>query len=121
METKLKDSIGFKINITANLLNNVFNQQLQSHDIAIEQRATLDIINSEENITQSKIAEILGKDKTTISRTLKTLEKKGFIKKEELDKRTYLIKLTRDGEEVLNKSSEIVENFRVKIAFQEKK
>ena len=116
MKTKLKQSIGFKVNTTANLLNIAFNQQLQQYDIALEQRATLEIIDSEEKVTQTKIAQILGKDKTTISRTLKTLEKKEYIKKEELDKRTYLIKLTRQGKEVLKRSSQTVQDFRANIA-----
>ena len=116
MQTQLKQSIGFNINKTANLINSSFNLALQKHDIALEQRATLEIIKFEENVTQTKIAQILGKDKTTISRTLKTLEKKGYIKKEELDKRTYLIKLTKHGEEVLDESAQTVQDFRSKIA-----
>ena len=116
METQLKQSIGFNINKTANLINSSFNLALQKHDIALEQRATLEIIKFEENVTQTKIAQILGKDKTTISRTLKTLEKKGYIKKEELDKRTYLIKLTKHWEEVLDESAQTVQDFRSKIA-----
>lgn len=115
MKKKLKQSIGFKVNIAANLLNTAFNQELQIYNIAIEQRATLEIIESKENVTQTEIAQILGKNKTTISRTLKTLEKKGLIKKEEVDKRTYNIKLTKDGEDVLEKSSETVQKFREKI------
>jgi DNA-binding MarR family transcriptional regulator len=116
MQTQLKQSIGFNINKTANLINSSFNLALQQYDIALEQRATLEIIKFEENITQTKIAQILGKDKTTISRTLKTLEKKCYIKKEALDKRTYLIKLTKTGEEVLERSAQSVQNFRTKIA-----
>ena len=115
MQTQLKQSIGFNINKTANIINSSFNLALQKHDIALEQRATLEIIKFEENVTQTKIAQILGKDKTTISRTLKTLEKKGYIKKEELDKRTYLIKLTKHGEEVLEESAQTVQDFRSKI------
>mgnify|MGYP001127873619 CR=1 FL=1 len=118
MKTELKQSIGFKINKTANLLNISFNQKLQQHDIALEQRATLEILEFEENVTQTKIAQILGKDKTTISRTLKTLEKKGYIRKEELDKRTYLIKLTKLGENVLKKSSQTVQEFRTRVSSQ---
>ena len=116
MNTSLESTIGFKINTTANLLNSGFNQALQKHDIAIEQRATLEIIQSEKNITQTKIAQILGKDKTTISRTLKTLEKKALIKKEELDKRTYSIKLTNLGKRILDDSYKTVKDFRKKIA-----
>lgn len=116
MENELQKSIGFKLNQTVNYLNSSFNQVLSVHEIAIEQRATLEIIKYEENVNQTKIAQILGKDKTTISRTLKTLEKKGYILKDEIDKRTNLIKLTSLGEEVFEKSSNDVRNFRTKIA-----
>ena len=91
MAYELEKSIGFKINQTANKLNNKFNLLLQTYDIAPEQRATLEIIKYEKDVNQTKIAQILGKDKTTISRTLATLEKKGFISKIQIDKRTNQI------------------------------
>lgn len=116
MENELKKSIGYKLNQTVNYLNNSFNQVLNKHEIAIEQRATLEIIKYEENVNQTMIAQILGKDKTTVSRTLKTLEKKGYISKNEMDKRTNLIKLTPLGEEVFQKSLDDVKNFRAKVA-----
>ena len=52
------------------------------------------------------IANILAKDKTTISRTLATLEKKGFILKKQIDKRTNLIELTNKLEELQNEQEE---------------
>lgn len=116
MQLQLKKSIGFKINLTANILNSSFNQILNKHDIALEQRAVLEILKYEENVNQTKIAKILAKDKTTISRTLKTLEKKGYILKDEMDKRTNLIKLTPLGEKVFKDSSEDVKDFRAKIS-----
>lgn len=112
MSYELEKSIGFKINQTANKINNKYIQLLQTFNIAPEQRATLEIIKYQENVNQTKIANILGKDKTTISRTLSTLEKKGFIQKKQLDKRTNLIKLTDLGNEILNKSSNLVKEFR---------
>ena len=112
MSYDLEKSIGFKINQTANKLNNKYNQLLQSFDIAPEQRVTLEIIKYETDVTQTKIANILGKDKTTISRTLNTLEKKGFITKSQKDKRTNLIEITLKGENILNNSSTKVNSFR---------
>ena len=112
MAYELEKSLGFKINRTANKLNNKYNQLLQSFDIAPEQRATLEIIKYEEDVNQTKIANMLGKDKTTISRTLSTLEKKGFILKKQIDKRTNLIELTKFGEEILEKSALQVKEFR---------
>jgi len=112
MSYELEKSIGFKINQTANKLNNKYNQLLQEYDIAPEQRATLEIIKYETDVNQTKIANILGKDKTTISRTLNTLEKKGFITKSQKDKRTNLIEITLKGEDILNNSSTKVNSFR---------
>jgi DNA-binding MarR family transcriptional regulator len=112
MSYELEKSIGFKINQTANKLNNKYNQLLQEYNIAPEQRATLEIIKYEADVNQTKIANILGKDKTTISRTLNTLEKKGFITKSQKDKRTNLIVITPKGEDILNNSFTKVNSFR---------
>ena len=112
MSYELERSIGFKINQTANKINNKYTQMLQPFNIAPEQRAVLEIIKYESDVTQTKIATILGKDKTTISRTLNTLETKGFIKKSQKDKRTNLIEITPEGEDILDKCSVYVKDFR---------
>lgn len=116
MAYELEKSIGFKINQTANKINNKFNIVLQKYDIAPEQRATLEIIKYEKDVNQTKIANILAKDKTTISRTLATLEKKGFILKKQINKRTNLIELTPQGEKILEESVIIVKEFRKKVS-----
>lgn len=112
MAYELEKSIGFKINQTANKLNSKYNKILQTYDVAPEQRATLEIIKYEKEANQTMIAEILGKDKTTISRTLATLEKKDLITKTQIDKRTNHIQLTKLGEEILEKSTNQVKEFR---------
>ncbi len=112
MAYELEKSIGFKINQTANKLNSKYHKILQTYDIAPEQRATLEIIKYEKEANQTMIAEILGKDKTTISRTLATLEKKDLIIKTQIDKRTNHIQLTKLGEEILEKSTNQVKEFR---------
>lgn len=114
MTEELNKSIGFKINQTANKLNQQFNHILQDYDIALEQRVTLEIISADKNITQTKISSILGKDKTTICRTLNSLEKKGLITKEENkeDKRVNIIKLTQKAYKVLEDTEDIIQNYR---------
>lgn len=112
MSYELERSIGFKINQTANKINNKYTQMLQPFNIAPEQRAVLEIIKYESDVTQTKIATILGKDKTTICRTLNALETKGFIKKTQKDKRTNLIEITPEGENILDKCSVCVKDFR---------
>ncbi len=114
MEITLEKSIGFKINKVANNLNSLFNHMLQPFDIAIEQRVTLEIIFQEKEATLTKISNTLSKDKTTISRTLRTLEKKELIKKalSKDDKRVSFIVLTKKGEETLKASQESTRKFR---------
>lgn len=114
MEITLQKSIGFKINKVANNLNSLFNHILQPFDIAIEQRVTLEIISQEKEATLTKISNTLSKDKTTISRTLRTLEKKELIKKalSKDDKRVSFIVLTKKGEDTLKASQDSTRKFR---------
>ncbi|RXJ84059.1 MarR family winged helix-turn-helix transcriptional regulator [Arcobacter sp. CECT 8985] len=118
MSKELNNSIGFKINQTANKINQDLNNLLKKYNIGLEQRLTLEIIKEDKNITQSKITSILKKDKTTISRALNSLEKKGFIKKEENkdDKRVKFINITSKAYEVLEKTDLLVKEFRNNLA-----
>ena len=117
MNFQMKDSLGFRVNQVANKLNNHFNKILHPFDIAVEQRATLEIIKNDANVNQSVIASVLGKDKTTISRSLNSLEKKGLIIKDDIknDRRINMIKLTEKGESVLEESLPSVNAFRENI------
>jgi DNA-binding MarR family transcriptional regulator len=112
MDTELQKSLGFKINQIANKINSNLLKVLHPFNIAPEQRATLEIIKYEQEVNQTKISNILGKDKTTISRTLNTLEKKGYISKKAIDKRTNSIELTDEGEIILSSSKADVLAFR---------
>lgn len=118
MEEKQQKSLGFFISNTANLLNSTINKELNAYEIAIEQRAILEIIASKKEIKQTQLGNILTKDKTTISRTLKTLENKNYIIKEKIDNKTYIIKLSKQGSEVLEKTKNIVNDFRKKILLE---
>lgn len=115
MTKELEKSVPFNIHQTANKLINKLNYLLQTYDIATEQRTALLMIKYEPDINQSKIANALGKDKTTISRTIATLEKKGLLSKRQINMKTNLLELTPKGEEILVDSSETVKNYRKNI------
>jgi len=114
MNYALKHSIAYRLIKGANNVNKILNKKLNLYDIAIEQRATLEIIKFESNVNQTTIANLLGKDKTTISRSLNSLEKKGLIKKSEIlgDKRSNKIELTPEGEIILEKTINEITSFR---------
>jgi DNA-binding MarR family transcriptional regulator len=79
MKYVLKDSIAYRLIRSSNSVVYTLNKALLPYEIAIEQRATLEIIKFEPDVNQTKIAKLLGKDKATISRSLSSLEKKGLI------------------------------------------
>lgn len=114
MEYKLKNSIAYRITRAANKIHRTINKKLSPFDVAIEQRATLEMIKFEENINQITIANLLNKDKTTISRSLMVLEKKGLLTKTETidDKRSNKVELTQKGEYILEESKEVVSKYR---------
>lgn len=114
MNHALKNSIAYRFIRAANSVNKTLNNKLSPYDIAIEQRATLEIIKFEEDVNQTKIAILLGKDKTTISRSLNSLEKKGLISKSEItgDKRSNKVELTKEGEDILENTIDEVTSYR---------
>ena len=118
MNYALKDSIAYRLIRSSNSVVNSLNKILSAYDIAIEQRATLEIIKYEPNVNQTKIAQLLGKDKTTISRSLNSLEKKELITREsdtQNDKRSNKIKLTKKGERILEETLPYVNDFRERL------
>ena len=114
MNYVLKNSIAYRFLRGANNVNKILNKILSPYNIAIEQRATLEIIKFESNVNQTTIANLLGKDKTTISRSLNSLEKKELIRKTEAigDKRSNNIELTNAGEVILENTFDDVTSFR---------
>lgn len=117
MEYALKNSIAYRFIRGANSVNKTLNKKLTPYDIAIEQRATLEIIKFEPHVNQTTIANLLGKDKTTISRSLNSLEKKGLIIRSEIsgDKRSNKIELTKAGDQILEDTREEVTSYRESI------
>lgn len=112
---KLKDfSVPYRVAQTANKINQSLTKVLKDFDIAPEQRAILDFIDQDNTLSQNELSKNLGKDKTTISRTLDALEKKSYIIRipTQEDKRVKTINLTSEGQRVLDKTKIVIENFR---------
>lgn len=113
MEYKLRNSIGFRFNSLSNRIHAMFSKRIESYGIAPEQFAAMKMVSEDGDVTQSRIAMMLGKAKPTVSRTLDALEKKGLIVREEdeADRRTRYIRLTDAGRQVLNEVIPIAKSF----------
>jgi len=114
MYISVKNSIGFKVNQSANIINNHYINELKPYHIAPEQRAILELLKNDNLINQTAIAKLLGKDKTTISRAINALEKKDLIQRKSIkeNKRANQITLTKEGEDILERTQMVVKGFR---------
>jgi DNA-binding MarR family transcriptional regulator len=110
----IEDSIALRLSNTLNALRKSFNKEIKEFNISSEQYAVLNLINKKE-VTPTEISQIFNKDKAAITRFINSLEKKGFVKKKSIDKRSYKLFITEKGKEVLEKVDKKAAKFRKKI------
>lgn len=86
-------------------MTSIYDRHLAEHDISIGQFSLLVKISRAGTIGFIPLAELMGMDKSTLSRTLKPMIQSGWIKTEEptpdspFDKRSFTVQLTEKGEE----------------------
>src|SRR5512145_547646 len=83
-------------------MRRIVQNKLKNYDISLEQWYILHYIYQNEGCNQNKLSQSADKDSGAMTRSLNTLENKGFIerKKSYQDKREYLIYLTDKGKDV---------------------
>jgi len=125
MTYSFEDSLGFQVNKTANVMRNRFNHFLKPYGLTAEQYVILKAINENSRVTPSQLADILCKDKTTITRMIDTLVKNGFIqrRKNNTDRRShtlgYSTKSTAVMAEIIPITDEVIGKMRKKFKPQE--
>jgi len=111
----INTSIGYALSTTLNLLRKEFNSKTLKYNLTSEQYAVLKLLDELGSLTPTKIAEILKRDKATITRIINSLEKKGFIQKQKVDNRSFEIEITKEGYEHFKNADEIANEFHQKI------
>lgn len=115
MEHKKDTSVGYALTVTLNVLRKNFNKKIKQYDISSEQYGVLKLVFETEKLTPTQIAELLKRDKATITRIIKSLEKKELIKKENINNRSFNILLTKKGIKTLKEVEKIAINYHKKI------
>lgn len=102
MESKfnIQKTIGFSLHHASYLMKVAMKAELQKagFDITAEEFVLLNLVSAE-GIAQADLITISMKDKTNVTRLIGRLEKKGWVKREELDtnRRQQIISLTKSG------------------------
>ncbi len=109
--SNIKNNILLQLKLTKNIIENEHNKYLKPYGISNEQGLLLKVVYGMPGLSQTQIAEHLHKDKTTITRMVDTLVKRGkLIRKASLkDKRAFKIYVTEKTKENVKKLTPIFE------------
>ena len=114
MHLTKENSLGFALTTTLNILRKKFNSEIKRFNLSSEQFAILKLIENNK-LTPTEIANILNRDKANITRIVNALEKKGFIKKEKINEKSFYVVITKNGLDRLSKAEEVAIRLNKKI------
>ena len=118
------NSLGFYIDRLLYALIKRRNEDLKEtgSDLLHAEFIVLKILNIIKGASQTQLANVLGKERSGVSRLLASLEKKGYIRREALNGSTNYVTLTEKGEQFIPTVSELSEklNDRAFRGFSEK-
>jgi MarR family transcriptional regulator, organic hydroperoxide resistance regulator len=115
----LEENIGILVRNAHLNISNYVKKQLEPFHLAPEQNLIMMMLWKKDGISPNEFSFKLNKDKANIARMIASLEKKGYITKEDdpSDKRTFKVHLTEEGKHleslvlpVLRKTNQTVMN-----------
>ena len=102
---KLKNCKCFKIRKASRLITQIYDKKLQPLNLKITQFSILSFIATSGEKNLIKLAKELHMDRTTLTRGLKILQKRKYVKNlGSEDSRKRIVSLTRDGLDILEKA-----------------
>jgi DNA-binding MarR family transcriptional regulator len=102
--SNLEDHLGYRLRCLSNYIHDSFKSRLAKHDISVAQWVVLRVIYDNNGIMLNHAAEIIGVDKSSLSRMVERLAKRGLLARSKgLDRRSISIELTAAGMELVPK------------------
>ena len=111
MSEEFRLCLGLQLKLTTNIMQQEHNKYLKPYGISNEQGLLLKYVYDMPGVTQTQIAEDLNKDKTTITRMVDTLVKKGDLERKvsDEDRRAFHIYVTQDTRKKVEEVSPLFE------------
>ena len=96
-------TLGYYIDRALCVMIKRLNKELRDENLKFQHSdfTIMKILSVVDSINQSHLAKILGKEKSGVGKTLKSLEKEGYIQRSSLNGCTNNVRLTEKGKEVL--------------------
>ena len=96
-------TLGYYIDRALCVMIKRLNKELREENLKFQHSdfSVMKILSEVDNINQSHLAKILGKEKSGIGKTLKSLEKEGYIERSAINGCTNNVRLTEKGKEIL--------------------
>ncbi|MBQ2654665.1 MAG: MarR family transcriptional regulator [Methanobrevibacter sp.] len=97
------------------------NRNMEEFDINMTQLHLLFELSHNANVNQEKIAESCSINKGAVARSIKKLEDKGLVARQvdENNRRQNKLSLTKEGEEILQKSSKVLHQWEDSVILEE--
>lgn len=114
--SRAEEYIDFNLRHAWHKISRMYNQKAKAHGLTMSIGFILLIVDKE-GTASTQLGPRMGMEPTSLSRTLKTMEKKGYIYREvdAADKRKVLIFLTPEGIELRKRVKEVVVDFNEKL------
>ena len=111
MSEEFRLCLGLQLKLTTNIMMQEHNKYLKPYGISNEQGLLLKYVYDMPGVTQTQIAEDLNKDKTTITRMVDTLVKKGDLERRvsDEDRRAFHIYVTKETRKKVEEVSPLFE------------
>lgn len=111
MSEEFRLCLGIQLKLTTNIMTQEHNKYLKPYGISNEQGLLLKYVYDVPGTTQTQIAEELNKDKTTITRMVDALVKKGDLERRvsNEDRRAFHIYLTKNAKEKVEEATPLFE------------
>jgi len=108
---KLNESIGMVFSRLYRARIDIISNKLKHLNLTSNESIHLMNIHRHPGLNQGELSNILSTDKATVSKTLRTLENRGYVKKslDENDRRYYKLYLSEDGELLILEIRQILE------------
>lgn len=114
----LDDLIGFQLRVAQTRVFRDFEHSVESLGITLGGFAVLEVLQQNPGLTQSKLAEAVCLDRSSVVPLLDKLEKKGLLSRQAstTDRRNNHLFLSKQGTELLNASKQRVAEHEARIA-----